>query len=44
MKCILSILGLLFSLSSTAIGQTEETYKVTYVDSVGNNYSGRGDL
>ena len=39
MKCILSILGLLFSLSSTAIGQTEETYKVTYVDSVGNNYS-----
>lgn len=35
----LSILGLLFSLSSTAIGQTEETYKVTYVDSVGNNYS-----
>lgn len=39
MKCILSILGLLFSLSSTAIGQTEETHKVTYVDSVGNNYS-----
>ena len=39
MKCILSILGLLFSLSSTAIGQTEETYKVTYVDSVVNNYS-----
>lgn len=39
MNCILSILGLLFSLSSTAIGQTEETYKVTYVDSVGNNYS-----
>ena len=30
---------MLFSLSSTAIGQTEETYKVTYVDSVGNNYS-----
>lgn len=39
MKCILSILVFLFSLSSTAIGQTEETYKVTYVDSVGNNYS-----
>ena len=39
MKCILSILGLLFSLSSTAIGQTEETYKVTYVESGRNNHS-----
>lgn len=35
MKCILSILSLLFFLSSTVLGQTEETYEVTYVDSVG---------
>ena len=39
MKCILSILSLLFFLSSTVLGQTEETYEVTYVDSVGYNYS-----
>lgn len=39
MKCILRILGLLFFLSSAALGQTEETYEVTYVDSVEINYS-----
>ena len=39
MKYVLSLWGMLFFLSSTAWGQAGETYEVTYVDSVGSNYS-----